>query len=75
MQFVWGVDVRMGITELTETIEEGEIVCDDCGKLIGFIKWFTDMTTACLICSKKQTPEEAASTHKMLCIKCRITNT
>jgi len=67
--------VRMGIPELIETIEEGEIVCDGCGKLIGFIKWFIDMRTPCLFCSKKQTPEEAASTHKMLCIDCRSMDT
>ena len=63
------------MSELTETIEEGEIVCDGCGKLIGFIKWFTDMTKPCPICSKKQTPEEAASTHKMMCIDCRSVDT
>ena len=65
----------MGIPELIETIEEGEIICENCGKLIGFIKWYTDMTTPCLFCSKKQTPEEAASTHKMLCINCRSRDT
>jgi len=69
------IDVFMGIPELSETIEESEILCDGCGKLIGFIKWFTDMTTPCPICSKKQTPEEATSTHKMMCIDCRSVDT
>jgi len=75
MQFVWGVDGLMGIPELTETIEESEIICDGCGISIGFIKWFSDMSTPCPICSKELTPQEAVSSHKMLCNWCRISDT
>jgi len=69
------IDGLMGIPELVETIEESEIICDDCGVSLGFIKWFTDMSTPCPICNEKQTPEEAAMTHKMLCNYCRILDT
>ncbi len=61
----------MGMYERTETIEETEIFCDYCGKLMGFIKWFTDMFTPCT----KEESEKVINSHKMLCIKCRITNT
>ncbi len=70
-----GNDALMGIPELTETIEETEIFCDYCGKLLGFIKWFEDLTRPCPTCNKKQTPQEAAGTHKMLCIDCRSFDT
>jgi len=65
----------MGMSELSETIEEIEIFCDYCGKSLGFIKWFEDLTVPCPPCCKKQTPTEAEGTHKMLCFHCRITNT
>ena len=70
-----GVDMLMKIPELSETIEESEIFCDGCGKVVGFIKWFKDMASSCPTCSKKQTPQEAAGTYKMLCIDCRSMET
>ena len=64
----------LGIPKLYETIEESEISCDTCGRLIGFIKWFKDMSNPCPECSKA-TSKEAVNTHKMLCVKCRIITT
>ena len=64
----------LGIPKLYETIEESEISCDTCGRLIGFIKWFKDMSTPCPVCSEA-TPKEVVNTHKMLCVKCRIITT
>jgi len=43
----------MGMSELSETIEEIEIFCDYCGKSLGFIKWFEDLTVPCPPCCKK----------------------
>ena len=61
---------------LHETIEESEIFCDVCGKLLCFIKWYKDMSKPCQICSKKpQTRQEASSTLKMLCVDCRSRET
>jgi len=61
----------MGMSELSETIEETELFCDYCGKVMGFIKWFTDISTP----STKEESEKMVNSHRILCSHCRITNT
>ncbi len=49
-------------------VEEAEIVCDDCGKLLGVTQWKVDYSnTQCPTCGE----ECDGSELKYVCIQCR----
>jgi len=68
-------NMLIGNTEPAETVEESQLVCDSCGKLLGVIKWFKDLTTPCPTCSDSQSSQELVTSFKMLCIECRSNDT
>jgi len=54
------------------TIEEQEMVCDYCGKILGIIQWKEDMTNSkCPICGE----EPDGSELKYVCMGCRGSKT
>ena len=67
--------ILVGLPEAAQTLEESQLDCDSCGKLIGVIKWFKDLSTTCPTCNDKQSSQEASESFKMLCIDCRSKDT